>query len=133
MNSSRFKAHCLALPGVTTVVQWEDHLLFKVAGKMFAIAAPAEGTIERFSFKTSPDSFHILTQMPGISASRYLARSHWVSVDGLKTLPGDQLAAYLERSYRLVVAGLPKKTQAALAGGNSAEPPKPKVRKVKKA
>jgi predicted DNA-binding protein (MmcQ/YjbR family) len=54
--------------------------------------------------------------VPGIIPSPYAARYLWVRVEGLKVLPTRQLAQYLERSYRLVVAGLPKKTQAALAG-----------------
>jgi predicted DNA-binding protein (MmcQ/YjbR family) len=124
MNTKQFKEVCLGLPGATANVQWGEDLVFKVGGKMFAVVWPSEGTIKSFSFKTSPESFHILTQEPGIVPSPYLARSHWVRVTGLNILPGAQLAQYLERSYRLVVSGLPKRTQAALA--NEIAKPTPK-------
>ena len=114
MNSKRFRAICLGFPGATSNVQWGSDLVFKVGGKMFVVAWPAEGTIASFSFKTSPESFHILTQVPGIRPSPYLARAHWVRVKGLRTLPGEQLAQYLERAYRLVAATLPQKTRATL-------------------
>jgi hypothetical protein len=37
MTNESIRDHCLGLPHVTEVVQWEQHLLFKVGGKMFAI------------------------------------------------------------------------------------------------
>jgi predicted DNA-binding protein (MmcQ/YjbR family) len=48
MNSARFKALCLGFPGAIGHVQWGEHLVFKVAGKMFVVANAEGGTIRRF-------------------------------------------------------------------------------------
>ncbi|HEX7922162.1 MAG TPA: hypothetical protein VF583_14475, partial [Bradyrhizobium sp.] len=38
MRPKTFEAHCLRLPAATKVVQWEGTSVFKVGGKMFALA-----------------------------------------------------------------------------------------------
>ena len=45
----------------------------------------------------------------------YMARAFWVSVTEPEHFARDELEAYVRRSYELVLANLPKKTQAALA------------------
>ena len=44
MRPKTFETHCLRLPAATKVVQWEGTSVFKVGGKMFALAG---GFIER--------------------------------------------------------------------------------------
>ncbi len=117
MTKDRLKKLCLKLPGATANVQWGADLVFKVGGKMFAVTGTGRGP-SGLSFKASPESFHILTQLPGIVPSRYLARAGWVYLENLTVLPDDQLAAYVARSHALVVATLPKKVQAALLPKN---------------
>jgi predicted DNA-binding protein (MmcQ/YjbR family) len=38
MNLERLREHCLGFPGATEQVQWGADLVFKVGGKMFAVA-----------------------------------------------------------------------------------------------
>ena len=54
MNVERVRRICLSFPGVTEQVQWEDDLVFKVAGKMFAMTPliPAKVTL---SFKCTAE------------------------------------------------------------------------------
>lgn len=124
MKYAQLKKFCLALPGASANVQWGADLVFKVGGKMFAVAG-LDARTSGLSFKTAPESFHILTQEPGIAPSRYLARAHWVHLDNLTVLPDEQLKAYLKRSHALVVAALPRKVQAALAGQPAAPSRRP--------
>ena len=121
MDIERLRAVCLGFRGAGESVQWGESRVYKVGGKMFAVASLSGGKFVRLSFKASPDSFHILTQTPGIVPAPYLARALWVAVEDLSLLPEDQLTAYLERSYRQVIAKLPKRFRAALAG---APPPR---------
>jgi len=121
MNVDRIRELCLSLPGVTEQVQWGDNLVFKVSGKIFVIAAlDAAG---HFSFKCPEETFYELTELPGIIPAPYLARAHWVLIDpaACRLRPGE-VERLLRQSYDLVVAKLPKKTQAALKGPGKKTP-----------
>jgi len=105
---------CLSFPRVTEQEVWENDLTFKVAGKMFAhsVLIPAPVWL---SFKASPESFAELTERAGIIPAPYLARAKWVALETKDALPPDELAQLLRASYDMVVAKLPRKTQAGLA------------------
>ena len=105
---------CLPLPGTTETVQWGADLVFKVGGKMYAVA-PLEPAPVSMSFKCSPEDFAELTERPGIIPAPYLARAQWVALEHEEALTAAQIREYLRRSYRLVRAKLPKRAQAALA------------------
>ncbi len=104
---------CCRFPHVTESVQWGDNLVFKVAGKIFAIASlePADVCI---SFKCSPQDFAELVERPGIIPAPYLARAHWVALESEDALPASELKQRLRTAYDLVVAALPKRARAAL-------------------
>ncbi len=104
-----------SFPHVTENVQWGDNLVFKVAGKIIAIAAlePAETWL---SFKCSPEDFADLVERPGIIPATYLARANWVALETEDAIPSAELKQLLRKSYDLVVAGLPRKTRATLDG-----------------
>ena len=104
----------LSLPHVTGVKQWGECLVFKVAGKMFLILVLDAETIDGVVFKCTPDEFDALTEIDGIIQAPYCAKRHWVRVSDLEALPAAELERRIRRSYDLVVAKLPKKTQAAL-------------------
>jgi predicted DNA-binding protein (MmcQ/YjbR family) len=115
MRPADLRRFCLSLPGATETVQWGEHHVFKVGGKMFAIVGMVGRKFDGLWFKVSTDSFHILTREPGIIPAPYLARAGWVALDRLDRLPADHLRAYVQRAHALIAAKLPKKTQAALA------------------
>jgi predicted DNA-binding protein (MmcQ/YjbR family) len=106
---------CLSFPHATEQVQWVKELVFKIGGKMFAITTLEPG--ERlFSFKCTPETFTELIERPGIVPAPYLARAHWVAFDSADALPRSETKKLLRQSYDLVLAGLPKRVQAELAG-----------------
>jgi predicted DNA-binding protein (MmcQ/YjbR family) len=106
---------CLSFPQTTEEEVWDNDLTFKVAGKMFAhtVLVPAPVWI---SFKAAPESFADLTERAGIIPAPYLARAKWVALETKDALSPDELRVLLRASYDMVVAKLPKKTQAALSG-----------------
>lgn len=104
---------CLSLPHTTQSVQWSDSLVFKVAGKMFAVAS-LEPRRYWLSFKCSVENFAELTERPGIDPAPYLARAQWVALSPEADVQRQELKALLQSAYDLVVARLPGKTRAGL-------------------
>jgi predicted DNA-binding protein (MmcQ/YjbR family) len=104
---------CLSFPHSTEQVQWESDLVFKIGGKMFAVA-PTEPAPVELSFKCTVEEFAELVERPGIVPAPYLARAHWVSLETESALPRAELKRLLRQSYDLVFAGLTKKMQAKL-------------------
>jgi predicted DNA-binding protein (MmcQ/YjbR family) len=106
---------CRKLPHTTEQVQWGNNLVFKVAGKMYAVTSldPAPVCL---SFKCTPEDFADLTERPGIIPAPYLARAQWVGLESDEALTAAEIKRYLKQSYDLVFAKLTKKAQAQLAG-----------------
>lgn len=104
---------CLALPHTTESLQWGDHLVFKIGGKIYAIAAlDASGVVA--SFKCSPESFAELVERDGIIPAPYLARAKWVALERGDAIPRAELRQLLARAHELVREKLPRKVSAAL-------------------
>lgn len=108
----------MALPGVTKEHPFGDSPVFKVGGKMFAMIAMREGKPQGLWFKAGAMSARILTELDGIRPCPYLARAHWVAMDGLAPLKPRELRAYLSRAHGLVAAGLSKKKRTELGIGD---------------
>ena len=118
---------CLSLPHVTEEIQWEDHLLFKIGSKMFAITTLGPvGT--RLSVKSTPEKFAELTEIPGVIPAPYMARNFWIALERWDALRRAEIEEIVRESYALVFAKLPKKKQAELSA-----PPKKVAKKSAKA
>jgi predicted DNA-binding protein (MmcQ/YjbR family) len=113
MELDWIREYCLSLPHATEQVQWEDDLVFKIGGKMFAVA-PLEHVRLWLSFKCSLGEFGELIEKPGIIPAPYLARANWVALESPDALSRAEIKRLLRQSYDLVFAKLPKKTQAKL-------------------
>ncbi|HET9695674.1 MAG TPA: MmcQ/YjbR family DNA-binding protein [Terriglobales bacterium] len=120
----------MSLPHVTEQIQWEDHLLFKVGGKMFAVTSLGPVGV-RLSVKSTPEKFAELTEIPGVIPAPYMARNFWVALERWDAVRRSELEELIRESYQLVLAKLPKKKQAELAGKSVREPAgkKPGTRK----
>jgi predicted DNA-binding protein (MmcQ/YjbR family) len=130
MDVEWLRKTCLAFPGVTEQIQWGNDLLFKVGGKMFAVA-PLEPAPVCLSFKASPENFAELTERMDIIPAPYLARAQWVALQTRDTLPPDELASLLRQSYDMVFAKLPKKAREAVSNSRTGAR-KPRVKKPPK-
>ncbi|MGA2483573.1 MAG: MmcQ/YjbR family DNA-binding protein [Candidatus Acidiferrales bacterium] len=113
MDISWIREFCLSLPHTMEKVQWEDDLVFKVGGKMYAVMALEPGD-HWLSFKCATEEFADLVECPGVIPAPYLARAHWVALETEDALPRAEVKRLLRQAHDLILAKLPKKTQAAL-------------------
>ncbi|HXF26383.1 MAG TPA: MmcQ/YjbR family DNA-binding protein [Bryobacteraceae bacterium] len=111
MNIEWVRRHCLSFPGAAETVQWGNNLVFKVAGKIFAIAALEPGD-RWLSFKCSPEDYAELVERPEIVPAPYLARASWVALETQNALSAAETERLLRRAYDLVFQKLPKKAKA---------------------
>ncbi|MGB7467168.1 MAG: MmcQ/YjbR family DNA-binding protein [Candidatus Acidiferrum sp.] len=136
MNIDQLREICLSFGGATEQIQWGDDLVFKVAGKMFAVTPLVPG-YNWLALKASPEGFAELTERPGIVPAPYLARAKWVAIETPNVLDAAEVATLLQTSYDLVVAKLPRRTQENLASARPAKRRKlvarPKVGKHRRA
>ena len=116
MNIDQLRKLCLSFPGATEQIQWGDDLLFKVGGKMFAVARlePAKVWL---SLKASQENFAELTERPGVIPAPYLARAKWIALESPDALPAGEIAQLLRESYELVLAKQPRKLRESIASG----------------
>jgi predicted DNA-binding protein (MmcQ/YjbR family) len=134
MDIDELRRHCLGFPHATENVQWGADLVFKVDGKMFAVA-PLEVAPVRLSFKCTAENFAELCERPNIIPAPYMARAKWVALESFIAIPDDELRELLAESYRLVWERLPKKRREELSGtvGGKAKPKPPAAGLPKKA
>ena len=113
MNIEWMRQHCLSFPHATESVQWVKDLVFKIGGKMFAVASLEPGD-HVFSFKCTPEKYAKLIERPGIVPAPYMARAQWVAFEREDALPRIETKELLRQSYDLVFAKLTRKAQAEL-------------------
>lgn len=109
MDIESFREYCLSLPGTTEGMKW-GYLCFMIEEKIYIIIAIDEET--RFSIKCNPDDFDSLTARDGIGQAYHLAKRQWIGVENLDVLNDQELKSRVADSRALVLAKLPKKTQA---------------------
>lgn len=109
MDREGVKRACLALPAVTLAHSFgDDHDVYKVGGKMFAIVG-GDGAL---SFKVSDIAYEVLTEGGQARPAPYMARAKWVSVEDPSEWPDDELAEHLAIAHALIAAKLTKKVRA---------------------
>lgn len=121
----------MSLPHVTEQIQWEDHLLFKVGGKMFAITTLGPVGV-RLSIKATDERFYELTEIPGVIPAPYMARNKWIALERWDAIRRSEIEELICQSYELVKAKLPKKVQAELTSKTPATTSAKKKSKSKK-
>jgi predicted DNA-binding protein (MmcQ/YjbR family) len=128
MNAESIREYCVSLPHVTEVVQWGEHLVLKVGGKMFAVVAlePQDDVV--LSFKATSEQFFELQEWPGIVPAPYLARSQWLALERFDAVRDDELKELLATSYRLVYEKLPKRVKEEFNGKTAKLKPRAKAR-----
>ncbi|MDQ2921715.1 MAG: MmcQ/YjbR family DNA-binding protein [Acidobacteriota bacterium] len=120
MDIEQVRAYCLSFPHVTENVQWGNDLLFKIGGKMFAVAGLDAASDHCLSFKCTPERFAELIEQDGINPAPYVARYHWVALERFNAMSEKELKTLLRNAYDLVFEKLPKKTKAELDGKSNA-------------
>lgn len=116
MDIETFRNYCLEKKGVTEELPFgPDNLVFKIQGKMFALAGLDEVPL-RVNLKCDPEKAialreeHTNSVFPGY----HMNKKHWntVVLDGF--LPNSLTFGLIDHSYDLVFNGLPRKLQKDL-------------------
>ena len=122
MNSESVRAHCLSFPHATENVQWGNDLVFKIAGKMFAVMVLEPPAKYVLSFKCTEEKFNELIEQDGIDPAPYMARNKWAALERFDVLSDRELKELLRNSDQLVFYKLPKKLRTQLAGEKTPSP-----------
>lgn len=109
-------ALCAGLTAATHVVQWGHHDVWKVGGKVFAIAGTADDGHFSVSFKVSDMGFEGLRDHPDCRPAPYLASRgmKWIQYYRGDEMSAEELHDLIAASYDMIAAALPKKTRADL-------------------
>lgn len=116
MNADDYNTYCASLPHTTHVNQWGGADVWKIGGKVFAIAWFADGHLPGITFKVSDMAYEILRDAPGLRPAPYLASRgmKWIQNYDAPGLDDAALRDALAESYRIVSLGLTKKLQKQL-------------------
>lgn len=111
-----YNAWCAGLPQTTHVVQWGGAHVWKVGGKVFAIAGWNKGEDLAVTFKVSDLAYDILKEQPGLRPAPYLASRGmtWIQRFSAETMDDGALKDYLAESHRIVAAKLTRKLRREL-------------------
>ena len=105
MTFESFRKLCLSLPDASEDVQWENDLLFRIRGKIFATynLEPPHG----ITVKATPERGAELLEIEGIERAAYVGRYGWVTIRGFNILADDELRQLVRDSYELVASKAP--------------------------
>ena len=118
MDLESVRDYCLSLPHATEGVQWDNDLLFRIGGKMFAVMG-LDRTPTNLSFKCTPEKFEELIEREAIIPAPYMARNKWVMLERLDALGEPEVKELIRNSYEMVLAKLPKKVRETITGGQT--------------
>ncbi|MDD3687088.1 MAG: MmcQ/YjbR family DNA-binding protein [Bacteroidales bacterium] len=114
MNIEIIRDYCLAKKAVTECFPFdEETLVFKVAGKMFALSALEKNT--NIVLKCDPDrAIELREHYPSITGAYHMNKTMWnqIEIDG--SISDEMIMELIDHSYELVVSKLPKKVRAEL-------------------
>jgi len=113
MDIEFVRAICQGSAGATVDGKWASDLYFRVGGKMYAILSIDPGRT-RLRAKIIEEMSEVLTSMPEIILSPYLARYKWVCLEHLDALDAGALKTHSERPPSLIFAKLPGKARKSI-------------------
>ncbi len=114
MNIEELREYCINMNGVTEEFPFDETtLVFKVAGKMFALT-DLEGDLS-VNLKCDPASaIELREKYSCVKPGYHMNKKHWNTIDVDGSVSNDLIREWIDHSYDLVISGLPKKKQAAL-------------------
>jgi predicted DNA-binding protein (MmcQ/YjbR family) len=109
MDLAEFRDYCLTKPGATEGTPFgPDVLVFKVGGKMFALAALDE-VPTTVNLKCDPDlALDLRDRYEQIRPGYHMNKKHWNTVEIEDGIPTVELRRMIDHSYESVIKSLPK-------------------------
>lgn len=112
MNIESFREYCLKKPAaIETTPFGPDNIVFKVEGKMFALAALDE-VPPAVNLKCNPDlALELRDRYEQVRPGYHMNKKHWNTVELDGVIPEREIKKMIDHSYDLVVQSLPKSKQ----------------------
>jgi predicted DNA-binding protein (MmcQ/YjbR family) len=113
MDLAEFREYCLSKPSATEDTPFgPDVLVFKVGGKMFALAALDE-IPTTVNLKCDPDlALDLRDRYEQVRPGYHMNKKHWNTVEIGTGVPVAELRRMIDHSYGLVVESFPKAMRA---------------------
>lgn len=114
MDLAQFREYCLSKPRATESTPFgPDVLVFKVTGKIFALAALDE-VPARVNLKCDPDlALELRDRYQQVIPGYHMNKKHWNTVEIDTGIPDAELQKMIDHSYELVVKSLPKSARVS--------------------
>jgi predicted DNA-binding protein (MmcQ/YjbR family) len=109
MNIEVFREYCLGKPAATEGTPFgPENIVFKVEGKMFALAALDE-VPPAVNLKCDPDlALELRDRYEQVRPGYHMNKKHWNTVELDGVIPENEIRKMIDHSYDLVVQSLPK-------------------------
>lgn len=114
MHVESFRSYCLNKKGVTEEFPFgENVLVYKVMGKMFALADLHDFT--SINLKVEPEvGVELRERYTSVQEAYHMNKKHWITVIVDGKIPDKLIREWIDNSYDLVKAGLNKTVRARL-------------------
>jgi len=115
MVLKEYNRFCATLPQSEHVIQWGGADVWKVGGKLFAMAREGEEGFQ-VTFKVSDIAYHVVKDEEGVRPAPYLASRgmKWLQHYGASGLSDERLKQHITESYDMAIDRLTKKKRAEL-------------------
>ena len=109
MDLAAFREYCLSKADVTEGTPFgPDTLVFKVGGKMFALASLDEIPTTA-NLKCDPDlALELRDRYEQVQPGYHMNKKHWNTIDIEAGIPDAEIRKMIDHSYDLILKGLPK-------------------------
>lgn len=115
MNVEELRDYCLSKKGATESTPFDDvTLVFKVAGKMFALIPLDENELS-ISLKCEPErALALREKYTAVRPGYHMNKVHWNTVMVDESISKSELLQMVDHSYGLIVRSLTKKQKELL-------------------
>jgi len=119
MNIELLRDYCISKPAVTEEFPFDqDTLVFKVLGKMFALASLKkwEQGLAAVNLKCDPEkSIELRETYVSILPGFHMSKKHWNTIELFQNeLSNEFIQQLIDHSYESVIKGMTKKQQTEL-------------------
>ncbi|MGH7937046.1 MAG: MmcQ/YjbR family DNA-binding protein [Bryobacteraceae bacterium] len=116
MDLGDFREYCLTKAGASEDTPFgPDALVFKVGGKMFALAS-LDDVPPRVNLKCDPDrALDFRDRYEEVQPGYHMNKKHWNTIELGGSVPEAELRRWIDHSYDLVLASLPKTRRSRIS------------------